>query len=100
MNEEVAQRVGWRSRLIADVILRKFDDETLADMLEAGLRQAHSEGLLDAADICQSVANAIQDPGKARAAFVLASSIRELDVRNKAVPLDRFNQITPNQVGS
>ena len=95
MNDEVAQKAEWRTRLIVDIIQRKFDDETLADMLEAGLRQAHSEGLRDAADICQSVANAVQDPGKARAAFILASSIRDLDVRNKTITLDSKTKSPP-----
>ena len=68
---------------MVDILARKFDDETLAEMLEAGLCQAYSEGLRDAADICQSVADAVQDPAKRHAARVLANSIRDLDQRNK-----------------
>jgi hypothetical protein len=84
VTDELMQKAEWRARLIVDIIARKFDDETLAEMLEAGLCQAHSEGLRDAADICQAVAGAVADPAKRHAARVLASSIRDLDTRNKA----------------
>jgi len=83
ITDDLMQKAEWRSRLVVDILARKFDDETLAEMIEAGLCQAHSEGLLEAAEVCQSVADAVRDPAKKHAASVLASSIRELDARNK-----------------
>lgn len=78
LNEQSEQRVEWRSRLIKAIIGREHDDETLIDMLTAGLRQAYTEGVLDCADICDTIAvQAIGERGQF-VARVLASSMRNL----------------------
>jgi hypothetical protein len=87
VNDEIQQKAEWRARAISDIVLKAHDDETLVEMLEACLNQAHSEGLGDAAYICDKVAD---DPGiepvKRRTAKVLARSIRDLDKLNKQIP--------------
>jgi hypothetical protein len=50
--------------------------DTLAEMLKAGLDQAHTEGLIDAADICGAVAK--DSPPAKRVALVLADALRSL----------------------
>lgn len=82
MNDEVAQKAAWRVRLVIAIIERKFDDETLVQMLNAGLAQAHSEGLQDAATICDRIAAA--RPTAAKVATILAAAIRILDRMNKS----------------
>jgi hypothetical protein len=86
VSDEVQQKAEWRARAISGIVLKAHDDETLVEMLEACLNQAHSEGLADAAYICDKVA---ADPGiepvKRRTAKVLAGSIRNLDKLNKQI---------------
>lgn len=79
--DEITQKAEWRGRLFRALLRREHDDETLLAMLEAGLDQAHSDGLQDAADVCQGVADAKSD--SKRVASVLANAIRELDRRNR-----------------
>lgn len=81
--DDMMQKAEWRARLVVDIIARKFDDETLAEMLEAGLCQAHSEGLMDAAYICDKVAEQAVKPASRYAAEVLGNGIRALDIKNK-----------------
>lgn len=80
----VMQAAEWKARLVAAVIHRDFDDETLAEMLFAGFNQAHSEGLSDAAAICQGVADVV--PHAAKVAGTLAARIRDLDRLNRKAP--------------
>lgn len=82
MDEEVEQKAEWRARLMGAIIRRDFDDDTLAHMLEAGLNQAHSEGLQDAADICDAIIEA--RPHTKPMFSIIANAIRGLDERNKA----------------
>ena len=91
--DEIQQKFEWRARLVVDLLSRKFEISTLAIMLEAGLRQAHSEGLLDAADVCETVSLSAENADKRRAAKVLAESIRELDRRNKAIPGGEYSTL-------
>jgi hypothetical protein len=63
------QWTEWRRRMVEAIISRAFDDETLAEMLMAGFDEAHTEGLLDAADICRDIAEA--SPPGSRVARVL-----------------------------
>lgn len=83
--DEIQQKFEWRARLVVDVLSRKFDIQILAEMLEAGLRQAHSEGLIDAALICDHVAEMTDRGPKRHTAEVLGRCIRELDRKNKEV---------------
>lgn len=76
MSDEVEQRQAWRQRLIEAVLKREFDDEVLVAMLCAGLDQAHSEGLADAADICRKVAES--SPASRRVAVVLERAMINL----------------------
>lgn len=78
--DEVVQKAEWRARLMGDVLSNMHDDETRAAMLEAGLAQAHEEGLLDAAYICDEVAKT--RPNAAIVASVIAKAIRDLAARN------------------
>ena len=81
--DEVQQKVEWRGRLAEALILRKFDNETMLEMLSAGFHQAHSEGLQDAAHICRQVADATQLSANARqTASVLLEAMLDLDRRN------------------
>lgn len=54
-------------------------------MLDAGLDQAHAEGLKDAADICKAVGEGASSAS--RVAGVLEKSIRNLIQLNKKVAL-------------
>lgn len=83
MTDEVQQRQAWRRRLVEAVMERKFDDEVLVTMLCAGLDQAHTEGLSDAAEICRKVADGV--PSARRVAGVLKRSIQELIALNQDV---------------
>lgn len=79
---ETQQQAEWRARLLVDLMGRRFDDATLVAMLRAGLDEAHSEGLRDAAEICQKVADA--DPKRwGPVASVLARQIRALIKMNR-----------------
>ena len=81
--EDVEQRTAWKRRIVSAILNREHDDETLAAMLIAALNQGHSEGLQDAAHICEQIG--VQYPGASivgRTATVLARSIRELDKLN------------------
>lgn len=78
--DEVDQKTDWRSRLVQAVLAREFEDETLVLMLEAGLQEAHSEGVLDAASICERVAEA--DSPARTVALVLAKALRKYNDRN------------------
>lgn len=79
-NDEVDQRIAWRHRLAEAILKRQFDDETLLAMLDAGLSQAHAEGLLDAAEICKGVASV---PANRRVASALERAMRNLIELNK-----------------
>jgi hypothetical protein len=68
------QWTEWRRRMVEAIISRAFDDETLAEMLMAGFDEAHTEGLLDAADICRDIAEA----SGSRVARVLENALRSL----------------------
>lgn len=81
LTDEMDQHIAWRMRLATAIVHREFDDETLLTMLHAGLHQAHSEGLNDAAHICETVA--VQRPQARHVASVLAKAIRELDKLNR-----------------
>lgn len=82
--DELTRKAEWRARLISDIIGRRFDDATLEAMLEAGLHQAHSEGLEDAASVCDGVAAAPGiSPERLRVVAVMARSIRQLDRMNR-----------------
>lgn len=83
-DDEVTQKVEWRNRVMAAVLRRQFDDETLFEMLDAGWEQAHSEGVLDAAHICQRVAEGAEDSRGKYVAQTLANACLEYDARNKA----------------
>lgn len=87
ISDETQQKAEWRARAISDIVLKAHDNETLVEMLEACLNQAHSEGLGDAAYICDKVADDPEiEPVKRRTAKVLAGSIRDLDKLNKQIP--------------
>ena len=81
LSDEADHHIAWRMRLATAIVYREFDDETLLVMLHAGLHQAHSEGLNDAAHICETVA--VQRPQAQHVASVLAKAIRELDELNR-----------------
>lgn len=85
IQDEIQQKSEWRTRLVVDVLSRKFDIQILAEMLEAGLRQTHSEGLIDAALVCDDVATMIDSGPKRHTAEVLGRAIRELDRKNKEI---------------
>lgn len=84
MNEEVQQKSEWRARLMADVLSNMHDEEIRSELLIAGLDQAHSEGVEDAATICDGVAHQTKDPTTRRIATTLAKALRDYDRRNKA----------------
>lgn len=85
VTDELRQKAEWRARLIEDVIRRRFDDATLESMIEAGLSQAYSEGILDAAEMCQSVAHNVSEAPKKQTAAVLARCLRQLNDMNRRV---------------
>lgn len=82
-DDEFEQRCAWKQRLVRALLERKHDDETLAHMLEAGLNQAHAEGLRDAAYICDKVAEA-HPKRVGPVAMVLARQMRRLEQLNAA----------------
>ena len=82
--ELCTQRSEWRCRILAAVINGTFDAETIADLLDAGWAQAHTEGLQDASGICQDVANAVHHPVQRRTAQKLADACLELIALNQA----------------
>jgi hypothetical protein len=82
LDDNGVQQLEWRARLVRAVIERKHGDETLVTMLFAGFDQAQSDGLRDAAWLCQRVAEAC--PESARVATVLAENILRLDKMNRA----------------
>lgn len=82
LNDEFQQRAEWRERLIEAVICRSADDETLVDMLMAAFDQSHSDGLQDAAAVCDHAGKNNGEAG--RAARTLAGLIRELDRMNRS----------------
>lgn len=81
--EDCTQRAEWRTRILVAVATGSFDTETLIAMLDAGWDQAHSEGLKDAAEICDGVAASLDDPPRKKVATTLADACRELDARNR-----------------
>jgi hypothetical protein len=82
IDPDVMQKAEWRVRLVRAVLFREHDDDTLLAMLDAGLDMAHSEGLLDAVEVCQGVADQ-SDGDQKRVASVLANALRKLDAKNK-----------------
>lgn len=81
--DEIQQKVAWRGRLAEAIILRKFDNETLLEMLAAGFHRAHSEGLQDAAKICRRVADRTdQSSIVQQTASILLDAMIDLDRRN------------------
>lgn len=82
--EEALQKAEWRARIMLAVANQAFDTETLLQMLDAGWEQAHSEGLMDAAYICQKIADSMSDARGIKVAGTLAESCRKLDARNRA----------------
>lgn len=85
INDKIWQKATWRARLIDAILFKRFDDQTLMEMIEAGFHQAHSEGLIDAAEVCKSVANGVKNATSRHVANMLADSIQELDRRNKSI---------------
>jgi hypothetical protein len=83
IDPEVMQKAEWRVRLVRAVLFREHDSETLLAMLDAGLDMAHSEGLLDAVEVCQGVADQ-SDGEQRRVALVLADGLRKLNAKNAA----------------
>jgi hypothetical protein len=81
MDEDTAHRTEWKQRIVAAVVERRFDDETLGHLIAAGFDQAHSDGLADAAYICDRVAEA--RPHTRTVLAVIANAIRDLDARNR-----------------
>lgn len=51
---DTGQRVEWKTRLVSAIVSREFSTETLVEMVMAGLDEAYSEGVRDAADICSN----------------------------------------------
>lgn len=82
-NDEIIQKVEWRTRVLKAVLEQAFDKETLSDMLDAGWQQAHSEGVLDAAHICQNVAAGAADTRGRYVAQTLADSCKKYDAMNR-----------------
>jgi len=80
VNDELQQKAEWRGRLIADVLSDMHDEETRVAILEAGLRQAHSEGLHDAIYVIEKIA--VERPDYATALGIIAKSLRKLDRLN------------------
>ena len=80
MNDEIQQKAEWRARLIGGVLSNTHDDETRVAMFEAGLHQAHSEGLHDAIYVIEKVA--VERPDYAAALGIIAKSLRKLDRLN------------------
>lgn len=82
--ELCTQRAEWRHRLLMAIASGKFDAEVIVELLNAGWAQAHTEGLQDASDICQDVANAMGNPVQKHVAQRLANACLELVALNKA----------------
>jgi hypothetical protein len=81
-DEQIKQRAEWRSRLMKAVIGRQHDPATLVDMFAAGLQQAYSEGVLDAADMCDTIAKRTTNERDRYVAGVLAQSMRDYTTLN------------------
>lgn len=83
MNEEVQQKSDWRARLMADVLSNTHDEETRAELLIAGLEQAHTEGVEDATFICDGIAHQSVEPRTIKVATTIAKALRDYNARNK-----------------
>lgn len=93
LNEEVQQKAEWRSRLMADVLSNMHDDETRAALLEAGLNQSHSEGVEDAATICDGIVHQSKSAEVRRVAGTIAKALREYDAWNRTTRAHAYEQI-------
>lgn len=82
LDDESRQAVDWRMRLIEAILNRYHDDETLVAMLEAGLNQAHSEGLISGALLCEDIAGL--RIASAPTFLYAAKCIRDLDALNQS----------------
>src|SRR5262245_40202562 len=82
--DEITQKVDWRMRVSRAVLERQFDQETLLALLDAGWEQAHSEGVTDAAHICQRIADQAPSPRDRQIAQLLADSCTAYDQKNRA----------------
>lgn len=91
--DEIQQKAEWRSRLMADVLSSAHDDETRCELLEAGLHQAHSEGVEDAAEICDGIARQTSSPQIRAVAETIAKALREYDNRNKLGRSARLSEL-------
>jgi rubrerythrin len=77
LDEKTAQRVEWRVRLLAQIISGRHGRETVDEMLTAGLRQAHAEGLEDAAEILERVSAGSRGAEVKRITGIMAEMIRD-----------------------
>lgn len=84
IDDETQQKAEWRGRLMADVLSNMHDEDTRAELLEAGLHQAHSEGVEDAAVICDRIAHHAESREARKVAYIIAKALRDYDARNKA----------------
>lgn len=81
--DSIRQKAEWRGRLAAVMLNKTHDDDTRLALLEAGLDQAHSEGVLDCAEICENIARGSSNLAVVRFAATIAKTLREFDARNR-----------------
>lgn len=84
--EQIQQRGEWRLRLIKAAIGREHSNDTLVDMLVAGLQQAYIEGVLDCAEMCDVIATRTTAARDRFVAATLANSMREYSALNARDP--------------
>jgi hypothetical protein len=83
VDDRLLRRALWREGLMEAIRQREIAPADLCRMVEAGLNEASSEALSDAAEICDKVGAGIDDPKQRRMAEVLANAMRNYDALNR-----------------
>lgn len=78
LSDESQQEIAWKVRLLVDLIGRRFDDQTLEAMLNAGLDKAHEEGIRDAAELCRMMSERTPHLSNKHALDIAAEAIADL----------------------
>jgi hypothetical protein len=85
ITEDMRQKAEWRARLTVAIASRKHDDATLVAMLHAGFEEAFSEGMQEAASLCDLLCEGGSiNSQRGHTLRVTAKAIRELDAKNRA----------------
>jgi BMFP domain-containing protein YqiC len=77
------EAIKWKIDLLTALPLRTLADEKVIDMMAAGLRRAHSEGIQDAAYICSKVSTESGNQAARRIAGHMYTALVALDQMNQ-----------------